>query len=147
MPIPLRTLRLRRHADYGLVYGASRKHGSASLSFFYRQHVDPAAEPRPPRFGITVPRALGPAVLRNRIKRRVRIAARAAMHLLPARTDVVLHPRLGVATMPFAALEAELTVIFQTISRRVASGAPNTPQPRSPFRGKGGKAKRPGGSA
>ncbi len=147
MPVPLRTLRLRRHADYGLVYGASRKHGSASLSFFYRQQVDSAAAPRASRFGITVPRALGPAVLRNRIKRRVRIAARAAMHLLPPATDIVLHPRPGVATMPFAALEAELAAVFQTVSRRVASGAPNAPQPRSPSRGKGAKPKRSGGTA
>ena len=144
MPVPLRTLRLRRHADYGLVYGASRKHGSASLSFFYRQQVGAAAEPRPPRFGITVPRALGPAVLRNRIKRRLRIVARAVVHMLPPATDVVLHPRPGVATMPFAALEAELEAVFQTVSRRVASGAPNTPQPRSAARG---KAKRSGGTA
>lgn len=144
MPVPLRTLRLRRHADYGLVYGASRKHASTSLTFFYRP--DPSPEPRPARFGITVPRALGPAVLRNRIKRRIRIAARAAISLLPPSMDIVLHPRPLVATMPFSALEAELAAVFQQVSRRVASGTPNTPQPRSPLRGKGGKAKRPSGA-
>ena len=68
------------------------------------------------------------------------------MHLLPAATDVVLHPRPTVATMPFAALEKELEAIFEQVSRRVASGAPNAPQPRSPFRGKP-KGKRTGGVA
>lgn len=127
--LPFRTLRLRKHADYGLVYGASRKHSSPSLSFFYRSQE--VAE-QPARFGITVPRALGPAVLRNRIKRRVRIAARAALPALPPGVDVVLHPRPVVAEMPFSILESELAAVFATVARRLASGVVNTPLPRRP---------------
>jgi ribonuclease P protein component len=142
----LRPLRLRKHADYGSVYGASRKHTSASLSFFYRSRPAATAPPREEdasgagnaRFGITVPRALGNAVLRNRIKRRVRIAARAALPLLPTNVDLVLHPRAVVATMPFADLLRELETVCATVSRRIASDAPNTPLPRQPRR-KGGK--------
>ena len=137
MPTPFRTLRVRRHADYGLVYSASRKHQSTSLSFFYRERSGLAAGERSARFGITVPRVLGPAVLRNRIKRRIRIAARAALHLLPDSTDVVLHPRPIVATMPFAGLQGELEAAFHTVARRIASSAANTPLPRPPRRGKG----------
>ena len=55
--------------------------------------------------------------------------------------------RPGVAAMPFPALQSELAAVFQQVSRRIASGAPNAPQPRSPFRGKGGRAKRSGGAA
>jgi hypothetical protein len=50
----------------------------------------------------------------------------------------VLHPRTSVATMPFPNLLLELEAICTTVSRRIASGAPNTPQPRQPRR-KGGK--------
>jgi ribonuclease P protein component len=137
----LRPLRLRKHADYGSVYGAGRRHTSASISFFYRPRTvaaDAAPDGVNARFGITTPRALGPAVLRNRIKRRLRIAARAALPLLPAGVDLVLHPRTSVATMPFPNLLLELEAICTTVSRRIASGAPNTPQPRQPRR-KGGK--------
>ncbi len=139
MPTLMRTIRLRRHADYGLVYGASRKYRSGSLSFFYRERpAEPlgAAAPASPRFGITVPRALGPAVLRNRIKRRVRVAARAALALLPAGVDVVLHPRPVIATMPFAALCGELESVFRTVAQRIAAGAPNVAAPRVPRPGK-----------
>ena len=141
MASSLRPLRLRKHADYGSVYGASRRHSSTSLSFFYRPRpagIDPAQEVEGARFGITTPRALGPAVVRNRIKRRLRIAARAALPLLPAGIDLVLHPRTIVATMPFPELLQELEGICATVAHRIASGAPNTPQPRQP-RGKSGK--------
>lgn len=136
--------RLRKHADYGLVYGASRKHQSPSLSYFFRirpQLLDstPAA-----RFGITVPRALGNAVLRNRIKRRVRIVGRGSLHLLPAEADVVLHPRPVVATMPFPMLERELAAVFATVARKLAAGELNTPIPRKPHRSKtAGKPQKP----
>ena len=133
-----RAIRLRRHADYGLVYAASRKHPGASLSFFYRTRTSESALTGA-RFGITAPRALGPAVLRNRIKRRVRVAARAALVLLPPGVDVVLHPRSMAAEMPFEALQREIASAFATVARRVASGAVNTPLPRTGRPGKGGR--------
>ena len=146
MSIPLRTLRLRKHADYGLVYGASRKLQSTSLSFFYRVHIPTRHtlshdQHLSSRFGITVPRVLGPAVLRNRIKRRLRVVARAILPMLPIGTDVVLHPRPIVATMPFPALQSELESVFMTVARRVTSGAINTPLPRTPRRGKPAKVR------
>ncbi len=143
MPAPFRNLRLRKHADYRLVYGASRKHSSASFGFFYRDRVFPsvalpAVPPRSQstesRFGITAPRAIGPAVLRHRIKRRVRIAARQALPVLPPGPDVVLHPRPEVATMPFPILLSEVEAVFATVARRLAAGAVNTPLPRVPRR-------------
>ncbi len=141
MPQPFRTVRLRKHADYGLVYGASRKSQSASLSYFYRQHTgDSSSQPTGARFGITVPRALGGAVLRNRLKRRIRVVARAALHLLPANVDVVLHPRPEAATIDFPRLEREIEAVFRTVTQRLASSAVNTPLPRRPRSGASGPA-------
>lgn len=127
--VPFRDVRLRKHADYGLVYGASRKHRSQTLAYFYRER--PGQESTP-RFGITTPRALGPAVLRNRIKRRLRAVCRPALGLLPAGVDIVLHPRAELAALPFPALQTEITSVFATVARRIASGADNTPLPRNP---------------
>ena len=137
MPLPFHILRLCKHADYGLVYGASRKSQSASLSYFYRQRglfpeVAAPEQASSARFGITVPRALGGAVLRNRLKRRIRVAARAALHLLPPGTDVVLHPRPEAATVAFPQLQLELESVFHTVAQRLATGAINTPLPRRP---------------
>ncbi|RRA48356.1 ribonuclease P protein component [Acidipila sp. EB88] len=137
MPTSFQQTRLRKHADYGVVYGTSRKHQSPSLSYFYRAALMPVSDApaTSSRIGITVPKVLGAAPLRNRLKRRLRVAARVALHHLPAGTDVVLHPRPVLATMPFTILQQEIDSVFLAVARRIAQGAPNTPLPRQPRKG------------
>jgi ribonuclease P protein component len=62
-----------------------------------------------------VPKALGKAVDRNRIKRRLRECVHAALPLLKADVDVVLHPRRSVLTAEFAGLEREVATIFRSV--------------------------------
>ncbi|MGC2162496.1 MAG: ribonuclease P protein component [Silvibacterium sp.] len=110
--------RLRKHADYQRVYKASRKQFSPSMSYFFRlRAVDELTPSYPgPRVGLTAGRVLGKAVERNRIKRRMREAARANLTLLPSYADVVLHPRKLVLDMEFAKLEREVAKIFSGVS-------------------------------
>jgi ribonuclease P protein component len=110
--------RLRKHADYQRVYQAGRKHSAASMSYFYRMRAadELGSSYTGPRVGLTAGRVLGKAVERNRIKRRMREAARANLGLLPQFADVVLHPRRLVLTMDFQRLEREVASIFSKIS-------------------------------
>ena len=66
----------------------------------------------PSRFGLTVPRAVGKAVLRNRIKRRMRAAVRASFHTLPDAWAIVFNPRRSVAEASFKDLCREVDRIF-----------------------------------
>ena len=57
-----------------------------------------------PRLGQTLPRKLGPAVQRNRIRRRVRELFRQCP---PEGLDVVVQPKAGALTADFGSLRAE----------------------------------------
>lgn len=59
------------------------------------------------RLGLTTPRRLGPAPLRNRIRRRLRALARRNWAQMPAGWDVVLQPRVAAARAPARQLETE----------------------------------------
>lgn len=59
------------------------------------------------RIGFTVPRALGKAVKRNRIRRRVREAFRPLLAGLALPADVVVNPRKSALEAPFPELRKE----------------------------------------
>ncbi|MGH9453855.1 MAG: ribonuclease P protein component, partial [Terriglobia bacterium] len=64
------------------------------------------------RLGITAPSALGGAVVRNRIKRRLREVFRLNQARIPAGWDIVVNPRPKVATMPFESLSRDILRLF-----------------------------------
>ena len=121
--LSLTPARLCKHADYQRVYKEGRKQFSQQMSFFYALRAEGAAEDGP-RVGLTVPKALGKAVDRNCIKRRMREAVRQHLGLLCGPVDVVLHPRKTVKEMEFAKLEREVVRVFQQIAQQVAKMRP-----------------------
>ena len=71
-----------------------------------------------PRLGLTVPRAVGGAVARNRIKRRLREAFRLNRFKLHPRWDIVLNPRRAAFDAGFADLERELGKVIEKCNLR-----------------------------
>ncbi len=65
-----------------------------------------------PRIGFTVPRALGKAVVRNRIKRRVREAVRLLLNELNPQWSIVINPRRKAFHAPAAELREEVEKLF-----------------------------------
>ncbi len=75
----------------------------------------------PPRFGFTVTRRLGKAVVRNRVRRRLREAVRslAEGRARPGH-DYVLIARPGALERDFAALRADLEKALDRVHGRLA---------------------------
>jgi ribonuclease P protein component len=116
MPTASTAHRLRKHADYQLVYKSGRKQFAKQIAYFHAlRPEDRRSDTTGPRIGLTVPKALGGAVDRNRIKRRMREAVRAALPLLTSPVDVILHPRRSVIDLDFAQLKREVAQIFRGV--------------------------------
>jgi ribonuclease P protein component len=69
------------------------------------------------RFGISVKKALGGAVVRNRIRRRIREILRRNRSEISSGWDFVMHPRRSVARANFSALQAELVGLLRGARR------------------------------
>jgi ribonuclease P protein component len=65
------------------------------------------------RIGLTVPKALGGAIIRNRIKRRLRAVFRLHRAEWTLDWDIVLNPRKAAILAPFADLERALARVIE----------------------------------
>jgi ribonuclease P protein component len=73
-----------------------------------------------PRLGITVSRRIGGAVMRNRVKRRVRECFRRELRsMIPGGTDLLVIARTGAARMETRAILSELVTATQSLRRRI----------------------------
>jgi len=115
-----RSARLLRHADFERVYKQGRRHFSASITVFYWPRPDAETRASGPRIGFTVGRALGGAVQRNRIKRRLREAVRMTRPLTGVAADVVINPKKSLLTIDFAALQNEVSRAFAVIEQKLS---------------------------
>jgi ribonuclease P protein component len=104
-------VRLVRRSEFEGVYRAGRRRSSQQFSVFYRANGTPDS-----RFGISVKKALGGAVVRNRIRRRIREILRRNQSEISSGWDFVIHPRHSVKQAEFTALEAELLSLLRGLN-------------------------------
>jgi ribonuclease P protein component len=86
--------RLSRSKDFDTVYRRGRSASSRYLVLHWFTRDDAEGEPR---LGLAVPRAVGSAVARNRVKRLLREAWRELLPSVPPGQDYVLAARPGLA--------------------------------------------------
>lgn len=114
-----RTARLLRHADFERVYKLGKRHFASHITVFYLRREMPGG----PRIGFTVGRALGGAVERNRMKRRLREAVRMHYPGNDIAVDVVINPKKSLQKAEFSALLTQIERAFEIVKKSCRPGA------------------------
>lgn len=106
--------RLRRRKDYlGCYRTGRRRHGSLAILYFVPNQLGH------PRIGITASRKVGKAVVRHRLKRRIKEVYRRWQDRgrLPA-LDLVVHLKPEAGKSDFPVLRSELLRLFGSLRER-----------------------------
>ena len=99
-----------RRGEFDAVYRAGKRRSSSHFTVFFRANELPQS-----RFGFSIKKALGGAVVRNRIRRRLREMVRCHRLELPAGWDIVIHPKSSAARAEFAALTADFLRLLKAV--------------------------------
>jgi ribonuclease P protein component len=105
-----RDVRLVRKSDFDTVYRAGKRRSSSHFTVFLRANELPLS-----RFGFSIKKALGGAVVRNRLRRRLREVVRCHRQEIPAGWDIVIHPKSSVAKAPIAALTQDFLRLLKNL--------------------------------
>src|SRR5258707_15339028 len=110
---------IRRRTEFSAAMGSGSRVGRPLLvgHLLVRNGVE-----EPPRIGFTVSRAVGPAVVRNRVKRRLRHLAAGYLQALPAGRLLVFRANPPAATASQADLAPELGQIGRSRLRPQGGG-------------------------
>ena len=99
-----------RRGEFDAVYRAGKRRSSSHFTVFFRASQLPVS-----RFGFSIKKALGGAVVRNRIRRRVREIVRCHRLEVTAGWDIVIHPKSSVGRAEFVELTADLVRLMKSV--------------------------------
>lgn len=99
--------RLRRSSEFATAIRRGRRAGRGSL-VVHLAVADEAAPATQPRAGFVVPKAVGHAVTRNKVRRRLRHLVRERLPELPPGTLLVVRALPGAAAASYAQLGMDL---------------------------------------
>lgn len=106
---------MRRRAEFTEAIRRGSQAGRAAVSGHLLVR---AGRAEPTRVGFVVSRAVGGAVVRNRVRRRLRHLARGYLGVLPEGSLLVVRANPRAATACQADLAAELDLVIGTLVRR-----------------------------
>jgi len=107
-----KTARLRQTKDFAKV----REHGKTSQSRLIRIGLLRTGADQPAKVGIITSRRVGGAVVRNKVRRRLREILKTCISQIPAGLLVVIIAKSTAAEVPFKQLQAEWLLLARRLS-------------------------------
>lgn len=143
--------RMRRSAEFGSVMRSGRRSSRDALGVVYLAPPSGAGEPAdPPRVGFVVSKAVGGAVVRKRVQRRLRHMMRSRLAVLPNGSLLVVRAKPVAATVRYEALAEQLDSAIaaamrprETSSRRRPGRSRSRPSPGGSARSETAGNRRP----
>ncbi|MFD4369315.1 ribonuclease P protein component [Rhodococcus sp. NPDC058521] len=110
--------RLRRHSDFSSTVKRGRRSGRRDVVVHAFDHAttDELIRVGGPRFGLVVSKAVGPAVIRHRVARRLRHICIGLVDRVPEGTDIVIRALPGAATAGSSELEQQIQLLLQRMN-------------------------------
>ena len=125
--------RMRSSAEFGSVMRGGRRSSQSALGVAYLPPRSGTAETEPPRIGFVVSKAVGGAVVRKRVQRRLRHLMRSRSTVLPNGSLLVVRARPEAATARYEELAAQLdSAIAAAMRPRGTSSRPRRGRRRPP---------------
>jgi ribonuclease P protein component len=109
---------MRRSADFTLTVRNGIRAGRPSVMAHLLVREDAVHQQEPPKVGFVVSRAVGPAVTRNRVKRRLRELMRGYLQSLPGGSLLVVRANAAAAHASHPDLAADLDLVIRRLLRR-----------------------------
>lgn len=111
--------RMRRRDEFTLAVRRGDRAGRPRLVVHLRTRDD---VDEPPRIGFTVGRPVGDAVVRNKVRRRLRHLVRERIHRLPQGSLLVVRANQKAGTARNDELAADLDAVLDRLLRRQVKG-------------------------
>jgi ribonuclease P protein component len=109
---------MRRGAEFTLAVRTGTRAGRPLMVGHLLVREDVRHRPEPARVGFVVSRAVGPAVTRNRVKRRLRALMRGYLQSLPDGSLLVVRANAAAAHASHPDLAADLDSVISRLLRR-----------------------------
>ena len=100
--------RLRKNMEFKKVYTGGKNFWNRNLVLYIKKN-----NLEEPRLGITITKKVGNAVVRNKIRRRIKEIYRLNLHKIKGGYDLIIIPKKNVVDISFKDLESALNHILK----------------------------------